>query len=84
MCGGLIGIGDDYDDDIERLNTNPELLPSQQCADNFSAEDASVLAKAGAIVKLIEVDHNAFPNATKKTQAAVAVLLLTRMMARRD
>ena len=29
MCGGLMGIGDDYDDDIERLNTNPELLPSQ-------------------------------------------------------
>ena len=50
----------------------------------MSAEDASVLAKAGAIVKVLEVDQNALCDATKKTQAAVAVMLLTRMMARRD
>ena len=26
----LMGIGEDYDDDIERLNTHPDLLPSQE------------------------------------------------------
>ena len=34
MHGYLMGIGEDYDDDIERLNTHLELLPSQECADN--------------------------------------------------
>ena len=29
MRGCLMGIGEDYDDDIERLDTNPDLLPSQ-------------------------------------------------------
>ena len=29
MCSHLMGIGKDYCDDIERLNTHPYLLPSQ-------------------------------------------------------
>ena len=32
----LMGIGKDYTDDIERLNSHPDLLPSQECADNVS------------------------------------------------
>ena len=32
----LMGIGKDYNDDIERLNTHPDLLPSQECAENVS------------------------------------------------
>ena len=36
----LMGIGEDYDDDVERLNNHPDLLPSQECADNVSDEDA--------------------------------------------
>ena len=77
MCGRLMGIVEDYDDDIEKLNTHLDLLPSQECMDNVSAEDASVLAKPGAIVKVFEVAQNALPNATKKTQAAVAASLFT-------
>ena len=30
MRGRLMGIGEDYDDDIERRNTHPDLLPSQE------------------------------------------------------
>ena len=82
MCGRLMGIGEDYGDDIERLNTHPDLITSQECADNVSDEDASVLSKAGAIVKVLEVDHNTLPNATTKTQAAVAAFLFTITMAR--
>ena len=67
MCGRLMGISEDYDDGIERLDTHPDLLPSQECVDNVSAEDASVLAKSGAIVKVFEVAQNALPDATKKT-----------------
>ena len=80
MCGRLMGISEDYDDYIERLNTHPDLLLSQECADNVSAKDASVLAKARAIVKVLEVPQNTLPNAIKKTQAAVVALLLTRTM----
>ena len=82
MHGCLMGIGEYYDDDIESLNANPDLLPSQECKDNVSAEDASVLAKAQAIVKVLDVAHNSFPSATKKNQAAVAALLLTRTTSR--
>ena len=46
----------------------------------MSAEDASVLAKAGAVVKVLGVAQSAFPNFTKKTQTAVEALLLTRTM----
>ena len=54
----LMGIGEDYDDDIERPNTHPDLLPSQECADHVSVEDTSILAKAGAIVKVLLVAKN--------------------------
>ena len=54
----LMGIGEDYDDDIERLNTHPDPLLLQECVDNVSAKDASVLAKARAIVKVLLVAKN--------------------------
>ena len=81
MRGHLMVIVEEDDDDIERLNTHLDLLPSQECADNVSAEDASVITKTGAIVKFIEVAQKAFLNATKKTQYVVAALLFTRTMA---
>ena len=81
MFGRLMGIGEYYNGDIERLNNHPHLIPSQDCADNVSAKEASVLAKAGSVVKVLEVDQNVFPNATKKNQASGAALLLTRTMA---
>ena len=79
-----MGISEGYDDEIERLDTHPNLLPSQECAVNVSAEDASVLTKAGHIVKVLAVAKAALLNATKKTQAAVAALMLTITMALQD
>ena len=83
MRGRLMSIGEDYDDDIERRNTHPDLLPSQECAVKVSAEDVSVLTKSCAIVKVIAVAKAALLNDNKKTNDAVAALLLTIMMARR-
>ena len=83
MRGRLMGISEDYDDEIERRNTHLDLLPSQECDVNVSAKDLSVIKKSGAIVKVLAVVKSALTNATKKTQAAVAALLLTRTMARR-
>ena len=82
MRSRLLGIGEDYDDGIERLNYHPDLLPPQECADNESAKNSSLLAKSGDIVKVLKVAQNALPNATRKTQASVAALLFTRTMAR--
>ena len=83
MRGFLKGIGEDYDDDIERINTHPDLLLSHECAYHVSVEDKSLLTKAGDIVKVLKVNHNKLPNTTKKTQAAVAALLFNRTMAQR-
>ena len=81
MCGRLMGIGEYYDDDIERWNTHPDLLHSQECAVNVSAKDISVLTRAGDISKSLAVDKAKFMNATKKTQSDVAALLPTITMA---
>ena len=79
--GRLMGIGEDYDDDIEKFNNHPDLLTSQECADHVSAENTSVLVKVEDIVKVLEVSQNALPNATNKTQADVAAFLFTITMA---
>ena len=81
MRSCLMGISEYYDYNIERLNTHSDLIPSKECADNVSAEEASVRAKSGAIIKVLEVAQNTLHNSTKKTQAAVEALLFTRTMA---
>ena len=78
-----MGISEYCDDYIERRNNHPDLLPSQECEVNVSAKDVSVLTKAGAIVKFLAVAKSALPNATKKTQADVTALLLTKIMEQR-
>ena len=55
MRGRLMGIGEDYYDEIEGRNNHPDLLPSQECAVNVSAKALSVLTKEEAIVKLLAV-----------------------------
>ena len=81
--GHLMGISESYDDEIERLNTHPDLMPSKECNINVSAKDASVLTKECAIVKSLAFSKAAFPNSTKRTQAAVEDLIHTRTMALR-
>ena len=68
---------------MERQDTHPDLLPSQECVVNVSAEDASVLTKSGATVKVLAVAMVALANATKKTQASIAALLLNITIAKR-
>ena len=80
MRGRLMGIGEDYADEIERRDTHPNLMPSRECAVNVSAKDKSVLTKSVDIVKVLVVAKDALLNANKKTQASVAALLITRTM----
>ena len=81
MRGRLVSIIEDYDDDIERLNTHSDLQPSQEYEDDVSDKDPSVLAKAGDVVKFLEVTQNTLPNATRKNKAVVAALIFTTTMA---
>ena len=46
----LMGISKNYDDKVERLNTQPVLLPLKDCGGpTMSPEDASVLTKTGTL-----------------------------------
>ena len=79
MRARLMGVPEDYDNDIERQNTHTDLLLQevQECA--IWQETKDLLHKAGAIRKLVAATRKSLPNAKRKTQAAVAALLLQSM-----
>ena len=77
MRAQLMGISENYDDKIEQQNTQPGLLPPQECAvPTMSTKDASVLTKAGTLTKALAIATMALPQAPKMTQFAVAALLI--------
>ena len=77
MRARLMGISENYDDEVERQNTQPGLLPPQECtAPTMSTEYASLLTKAGALKKDLAITNGDIQRATKITQFAVAALLL--------
>ena len=84
MRDRLMGVDDNYDDDIEKQNTHPDLLhqESQECATTVSEETKKILAKTGEFCKVMKVTQTLLPNAITKTQVAVAALVL-KTMARR-
>ena len=79
-----MGVDENYDDDVEKQNTHPDLLPqeSQECATTVSEETKNMLAKAGAFRKVMAVAQAGLPNATRKTQVAVAALVIKTMAIR--
>ena len=79
-----MGVDENYDDDVEKKNTHPYLLPqeSQECATTVSDGTKKMLAKAGAFCKVMAVAQDGLPNSTRKTQVAVAALVL-KMTVRR-
>ena len=70
MRARLMGVDENYDNDIEKHNTHPDMLPpeSQECATIVSEETKKMLAKAGAFRKVMEFTQAGPPNATRKTQ----------------
>ena len=81
-----MGVYENYDDDIKKQNTHPDLLPqeSHECATTVSEETKKMLAKSGAFRKLMAVTQVGLHNATRKTQVAVAALVLKTMARRID
>ena len=86
MRSRLIGVDENYDDDIDNQNTHQDLLPqeSQECATTVSEETEKMLAKAGAFRKVITFTQAGLHNATRKTQIAVATLVLKTVARRTD
>ena len=41
-----MNVSQDYDDDVERLNTHPDLLPPAEDMEKLLKEDRAVLVKA--------------------------------------
>ena len=72
-----MGISENYDDEIERQNTQPGLLPPQECAaPTMSTKETSVLTKAGTLTKALAIASMALSQAPNMIQFAVAALLI--------
>ena len=67
---------------LERLATHPDLLPRETQECRISDENKEVLHKDGAIFTLMATTKQSLPTATRNTQAAVAALLLMKLMVR--
>ena len=82
MRARLMGIDENYHDDLERENTHPTLLlqESQECGINDEAKE--VLRKAGEICTPLAATKTGLPDVQRKMQAAVAALIFMKSMAR--
>ena len=82
MRARLMGVDENYHNDLERLATHPDLLPQETQECGISDENKELLHKAGAICTLMAATKQSLPTATRNTQAAVAAMLLMKSMAR--
>ena len=79
MRARLMGVPENYDYNVERRNTHPDLLPKEAQECTISKEAQDLLHKAGALHTLVAATKKSLPNATRKTQVAMAALLLHSM-----
>ena len=77
-----MGIDENYHDDLEHENTHPTLLPQEAHECGVSDETKEVLRKAGAVRTLLAATKTGLPDVRRNTQAAVAALILMKVMAR--
>ena len=82
MQARLMGVDDNYHDDLERLATHPDLLPQEAQECGISDENKELLHKAGAIRTQMAATKQSLPTATRNVQAAVTALLLMELMVR--
>ena len=77
MRARLMGISKNYDDEVERLNTQPGLLPLKECGGpTMSPENTAILKKAGAFKKAFAIATEELPEAHKIKRYAVAALMI--------
>ena len=68
--------------DLQRLATNPNLLPQERQECGISDENKELLHKARAICTLMAAKKQGLSTSTKNTQAAVAALIFMKSMVR--
>ena len=78
----LMGVDENYHDDLERLATHPDLLPQETQECGISDENKELLHKAGAIRTLMAAKKQGLSTTTRNTQAAVAALIFMKLMVR--
>eukprot|EP00957_Ditylum_brightwellii_P181227 13804296-Ditylum_brightwellii.AAC.1 len=61
MQARLMGVAEDYHDDVESENTHPTLQPQEVQECGISDETREVLCKAGAICTLLAATKNGLP-----------------------
>eukprot|EP00957_Ditylum_brightwellii_P169904 12932395-Ditylum_brightwellii.AAC.1 len=82
MRAHLMGVDEDYHNDIKCENKHPTLLPKKAQECKISNETREALRKAESIHTLLVVTKTSLPDVQKNTQAAVAALILMKLMAR--
>eukprot|EP00957_Ditylum_brightwellii_P130661 9967771-Ditylum_brightwellii.AAC.1 len=82
MQARLMGVAEDYHDDVKCENTHPTLLSQKAQECGISNETRDVLCKDGAIRTLLAATKNSLSDVQRNTQAAVAALILMKSMAR--
>ena len=82
MRARLMGIDENYHDDLERLATHPDLLPQETQECRISDENKELLHKAGEIRTLMAAKKQGLFTTTRNTQAAVAALIFMKLMVR--
>eukprot|EP00957_Ditylum_brightwellii_P157336 11975053-Ditylum_brightwellii.AAC.1 len=82
MQACLMGIDEDYHNNIERENTHHTLLPQEAQECRISDETMEVLRKARAIWTLLVVTKTSLIDVQRSMQAAIAALLLMKLTAK--
>ena len=82
MRARLMGVDENYHNNLERLATHPDLLLQETQKCGISDENKELLHKVGAIRTLVAAKKQSLPTTTRNTQAAVAALLFMKSMVR--
>eukprot|EP00957_Ditylum_brightwellii_P157739 12006028-Ditylum_brightwellii.AAC.1 len=82
MQAHLMGIDEDYHNNLKCENTHLTLLPHEAHECRIFDETSEVMCKAGTIHILLAAMKTSLPDVQRNTQGAVAALLLMKLMAR--
>ena len=82
MWACLLGIEENYHDNLGRLATHPDLLPQETQECGISDKIKELLHKAGIICTLMAAKKQGLSTTTRTMQAAVAALLFMKLMVR--
>ena len=81
MRARLMGIDENYHDDLDRANTHPTLLPQEAQECGTSDKTKEVLGKTGAVRTLLAATKTGLPD-TQRTHAGCSIIPLQECVGR--